>query len=443
MSLKDRLNVQKTVINQELIQNKIKEKIKENTKIPDVTPLNIEGLGILDSFLADENLNSIYVAGAKNVFIEKKGIVLKSTTTFRDNVQLINLIKKSASEAGVEYDENVPFIKFNYKEGINVTATLPPLSSIPTMLIKSYYDNNATLKVLQENKAISKELAMVFEALLMTKANILVAGAPQSLKTTTLSALSKLVPINSQNILIDFKNEIKIDSNNYVSYDFMSLKNEKLRFEILKSILNSNPDRIVANDCPDRILNEIMRYASFGLGGIIASIDALSIEDAVNNASQIVMKSNSNMSFEAAKQFIFKLFNIVVFTSKDDKGQRKISKISELNPNEMKINDIFCLNENSEHQSVGFVPDFYKLSDNLSINPSIFDENYKHTYYQSAFDSYQSANPISKMRESSTKESFESNSEEIIKKAQERFEELKKNARMAEFQRENQSEENN
>ena len=434
MSLKDRLSSQpKTVIDKGFT----KTKLKEGSDKAEIILPKIEGLGILEAFLVDENLNSIYVSSAKNIYVEKRGIVHKSASTFRDNVQLINLIKKNASEAGIEVDENVPYIKFNYKEGINISATLPPISNVPVMFIKNYNDNNASLKSLQENKTISKEVALVIETLATTKLNILIAGNPQSLKTTILSTIAKLSPINSRTVLIDCKNEIKTRTNAYVSYDFMNLKDEALRLDVLKSIFSSNPDRIAINDCDEKIFYEMINNCLYGFKGITTTINANSTEDAINDVAQIILKNSPNMNYEAAKQSVYKIFDIVIVCSKEENGFRTISKLSELKYENKSINDIFYLNNDKIHSSTSYVPEFCRLSktNSMTINTGIFDENYKHTYYQGTSGNYQPCNDlIKKMQENASKETFENSSynndsDNMLKKAQEKFEELKRNAR--------------
>ena len=83
MSLKDRLN---SVANK---QNTIIEEIKQQPKYYESSEManNIDSLGVIDTLFADDELNAIYISGAKNIYIEKKGKLHKSTTTYRDNVQ--------------------------------------------------------------------------------------------------------------------------------------------------------------------------------------------------------------------------------------------------------------------------------------------------------------------------------------------------------------------
>ena len=139
MSLKDRLNTQQKSSNTQ-VQQEEPLKYYESEKI---AATQLDSLGILDTLLVDDDLNSIFVSGAKNVYIERKGKVHKSTTTFRDNIQLENFIKRIALNEGINLDGLTSTFKFNHQEGVNIVACLPPLSSQISLFVKAYKDKHA------------------------------------------------------------------------------------------------------------------------------------------------------------------------------------------------------------------------------------------------------------------------------------------------------------
>ena len=141
MSLKDRLNTAN--ISSKEVEKKEKNQTPKYYESSEIA--NIETLGVIDNLLIDDEINSIHVNGARNITMEKNGKKTKSTVVFRDNVQLENLIRKNAQNIGFEIDEEKPYISFNYKDGINVKATLPPLSSSANIFVKCYKEKFASL----------------------------------------------------------------------------------------------------------------------------------------------------------------------------------------------------------------------------------------------------------------------------------------------------------
>ena len=349
MSLKDRLGSQnKTIVN---IEKKSQElKYYPTSEISQA----VDSLGEIDTLFADDEINTISVMGAKNVFIERKGKRSKISLTYRDNVRLENIIRKNAKFHGVKFDETHPYIEFSHKTGINVFAALPPLSNVATMIIKCYKDKFASIKNLLEIQAMSKEMALLIEALATLKLNIIIAGSKNTLKTTLLNTIAKKIPQNNNGVIFDYSNELKIENSNITTFNFKNYENK----DLIESIISSNPDKIFINDCKD--LSYFSKFIENGYKGICATYYAQS-------------------PYDILQEVYLNKADIVIFVER--KGARRfISSISLVNGSELE--DIFRINENLEHNSTGIVPDFYDNIEEsgVSISSAIFEEGYKHTY---------------------------------------------------------------
>ena len=445
MSLKDRLNTT-TKLN-EIKEEKEPVQYYQNDSIAQ----NIVSLGVIDTFLADDELNSIYVNGAKNIYIERNNKTHKSTTTYRDNVQLENLIKKYAQNIGYKIDEQNPYIKFNHKLGINVVATLPPLSSNATMYVKCYKDCHASFQALQESQSISKEIALILEAIATLRTNIIIAGERSTLKTTILSTLLKNLPSNNRGTIIDYGSEIKNESSNFSNFNFSNIIDKKEELEILNSIFMSNPDRIFINDCNKKTLSFINEKIISGAKGIILTIEAKNPKEAFEKIALEILKDNPKLDYNIAKTLAYKFCELIIFVKKDELNKRVISSISQINidmNNNYSIRDIFRYNQ-AEHKSCGFIPDFFEeiKMNSLPVSSNIFDKDYKHTYHkpaknESLYDQSKKVNlEILKkfkkdfsIQEEEKEENKELSAEELMIKAQEKFEELKQNMKNNEIE---------
>lgn len=447
MSLKDRLN---TVQKQQIKETKKEEQLKYYKTEQEA---QLDTLGAIDTLLANDDLNSIFVSGAKNIYLERREKTTKSTSTFRDNVQLENLIKKIAQNEGVELDEQAPFFKFNYKTGVNVLATLPPLSNVASLFIKCYKDKHATIQTLQIEHSISKEIALILEAFCAIKKNILIIGSKNTLKTTLLSALAKKIPTNNRAIIIDSENEFKITSQNCTNYDFSKIDNPKTMDLILSSIVNSNPDKLLINTENEDLINKTIEKINSQYKGLILTLCANNSDEAIKKLSQILMNNSNNLALHEAKAIILSNFDIIIEAQKDELGRRKISSIKEINLSKEDefIQDIFTLDYLKQHKSQGITPLFYEdiKNNSLPIGDNIFNIEYKHTYHKGIDIDAQFAKkgtnidilkkfkkdlPTPNDENIETEEQQEIkkeiDEEELMQKAQEKFDELKKNAQM-------------
>ncbi len=341
---------------------------------------NTLSLGVVDTLLEDDDINAIFVNGPRNIFIERKTKLHRSTSAFRDEIQLQNIIKKYS-------DVQDDFIKFNYKLGFNVVATLPPLTNMSTMHIKCYRDKFATLENLEENQAISKEISIFLQTLLKFKKNILIIGKRKTLKTTLLSAIAKKMPTNFRYAFVDFSKEIIIDKTNFSNYDFFELENKR-EASILKTIFKSTPDGIFLNDF-EFSSSCVIENLLDGFKGMILNIEADTREEALEKISLEILKILPHLSEEKAKKEAYKIFDFAfVVENLEDKKLTSISEITKTDDNFM-FNDIFLCSENNEHYSTGYAPDMFLGDDIDSINLNIFNSDYKHTYTLSPFKDLQ------------------------------------------------------
>lgn len=454
MSLKDRLNTAQKQTPAQVVIEQQKEQPKYYATEKEA---QIDNLGILDTLLADDEINNIFVSGAKNIIINKKGKSRKSTSTFRDNVQLINILKKIAQNNGVEFSEKNPYFKFNYEVGINATVTLPPLSNVATLFIKCYKDKHANLQTLQEELSVSKEIALILEAFCSINKNILIIGKSNTLKTTLLSALAKKLPSNNRGVVIDSEKEFIINGQNYTNYDF-SLINDKMQDDILDFTISTLSDKIIVNTSSEKLYSNIVQKSA-DYKGFVTTLNAQNPQDALDKSVEILQKNIPNLTSQKARTMFLNAFDIIITTSKDEIGRRKISAISEINllSENSIMQDIFTSDYSNLHKSSGIIPLFYEdiKANSLPISDNIFDINYKHTYYKNvdietmAQFGKKSANidilkkfkknlptqeeneleKIENIQEQQTQQeqNIELNEEDIAKKVQEKFEELKNN----------------
>src|SRR5215470_13843972 len=86
------------------------------------------GLGPLEPLLQDPGVNDILVNGAKNVFVERNGVLEKTVTAFKDNAHLMNIIERIVSAVGRHVDESSPMVDARLADGSRVNVIIPPLA---------------------------------------------------------------------------------------------------------------------------------------------------------------------------------------------------------------------------------------------------------------------------------------------------------------------------
>ena len=97
------------------------------------------GLGPLEPLLRDPTISDILVNSASRVYVERRGLLQKSTTTFRDNRHLMQVIDRIVSKVGRRIDESSPMVDARLQDGSRVNAIIPPLAlDGPCMSIRRF-----------------------------------------------------------------------------------------------------------------------------------------------------------------------------------------------------------------------------------------------------------------------------------------------------------------
>ena len=102
----------------------------------------IFGFGPIQQFLDDRSVTKIVVNSPKEVFIERLGVVERTTKQFKDDQHLLRIIEKIARLVGSRIDHKVPMLDRALPGGGRVRAKIPPLSAKgPTLTIDKGPDN--------------------------------------------------------------------------------------------------------------------------------------------------------------------------------------------------------------------------------------------------------------------------------------------------------------
>ena len=86
------------------------------------------GLGPLELLLKDPTISDILINGPKNVYVERRGKMEKTTVAFRDNNHLMQIIDRIVSKVGRRVDEVCPMVDARLPDGSRVNAIIPPLA---------------------------------------------------------------------------------------------------------------------------------------------------------------------------------------------------------------------------------------------------------------------------------------------------------------------------
>src|SRR5438132_804565 len=146
------------------------------------------GFGPLEVLLKDPTISDILVNGPVKIYVERRGKLEKTDVKFRDNDHLMQIIDRIVSKVGRRVDETSPMVHARLPDGSRVNAIISPLAlDGASMSIRRFGANPLKLEDLLNYKAFTPEMAMLMEAAIKARLNILISGGTGCGKTTLLN----------------------------------------------------------------------------------------------------------------------------------------------------------------------------------------------------------------------------------------------------------------
>src|SRR3989442_7133220 len=175
------------------------------------------GFGPLEVLLKDPTISDILVNGPFKVYVERRGKLEKTDIKFRDNDHLLQIIDRIVSKVGRRVDETSPLVDARLPDGSRVNAVIQPISlDGPSLSIRRFGTNPLKLEDLLNYKAFTPEMAMLLEAAIKARLNIVISGGTGCGKTTLLNTLSSFIPSDERLITIEDAAELQLQQDHIV-----------------------------------------------------------------------------------------------------------------------------------------------------------------------------------------------------------------------------------
>lgn len=295
----------------------------------------ILGFGPLEQLLRDESVGDILVNGAKQVYVERNGVLEESDVHFRDNEQLLHVIQRIVGLVGRRVDGKSPLVDARLSDGSRVNAIIPPLSVRgPSLSIRRFSKSAFSLQDLLELKMFTKEMLAFFDAAVKAKYNVVISGGTGSGKTTLLNALSSLIPRNERIVTIEDSIELKLQQKHVVQLEARPANVEGVgEFtirDLMRNSLRMRPDRIVIGECRGREALDMMQAMNTGHEGSMTTLHANSPHDALSRLENMVEMSGVEIPLKSLRDQIASSINLVIQVDRLLGGTRRITSVTEI-----------------------------------------------------------------------------------------------------------------
>jgi pilus assembly protein CpaF len=293
------------------------------------------GFGPLEVLLKDPTISDILINGPHNIFVERRGKLEKTEIKFRDNDHLLQIIDRIVSKIGRRVDETSPMVDARLPDGSRVNAIIPPLAlDGPTVSIRRFGSNPLKLEDLLNYKSFTPEMAMLMEACIKARLNVVISGGTGSGKTTLLNTLSSFIPNDERVITIEDAAELQLQQEHVVRLETrppnIEGKGAVSTRDLVRNALRMRPERIIIGECRGAESLDMLQAMNTGHAGSMTTLHANNPRECLSRLETMIMMGGFEMPIKAMRQQIAAAVDIVIQANRLQGGPRKITTITEV-----------------------------------------------------------------------------------------------------------------
>jgi pilus assembly protein CpaF len=354
---------------------------------------DLTGFGPINPLLLDSDVSEVMVNGPNRVYCERKGKLIRTDITFRDNEHVMSIIDKIVSPLGRRIDESSPMVDARLPDGSRVNAIIPPLAlNGPSITIRKFSEDPFTIEDLINFGTITTEMAIFLEACVKARLNIFVSGGTGSGKTTSLNVLSNFIPDDERIVTIEDAAELQLGQDHVVSLESRPPNIEgngaiTIR-DLVRNSLRMRPDRVVIGEVRGAEALDMLQAMNTGHDGSLATGHSNSPRDMISRLETMVLMAGVDLPVKAIREQISGAIDIIIQQSRLKDGSRKITSITEVQGLEgdvIVLQDIFSFKQQGMDENgkvigklvpTGVRPKFYERleTSGISIPPNVFFE---------------------------------------------------------------------
>ena len=290
----------------------------------------IAGLGPLQRYLDDPEVEEIWINEPSQVFVARRGEP-ELTATILTDTQVRDLVEQMLKLSGRRLDLSSPFVDASLPGGERLHAVIPDVTREHwSVNIREHVARASHLGDMVELGSLTPHAAEFLAAAVAAGLNVLVAGATQAGKTTFLNALAGSIPARERVITCEEVFELKIPLRDVVGLQCRQPSLEgtgeiPLR-RLVKEALRMRPSRIVIGEVREAESLDMLIALNSGIPGM-CTIHANSARDAITKMCTLPLLAGENVSTHFVVPTVASAIDIVVHLELDSRGRRRVREI--------------------------------------------------------------------------------------------------------------------
>src|SRR5256712_10393748 len=318
-----------------LLQENIPMTLPERDRIIEEILDEVFGLGPLEPLLKDPTITDILVNNHNKVYVERRGILQRSTVQFKDDKHLLHIIEKMVAAAGRRIDEANPIVAARLADGSRVTAAIPPVTlEGPALSIRRFGGRVLSNDELLANQTLSPQMLTLLGGCVRARLNMVISGGSGSGKTTLLNALSRFIPETERIVTIEDIAELMMQPRHVVRLETRAANIEGqgavIARDLMINALRMRPDRIIVGEARGPEALDMLQAMNTGHDGSMTPRHANSPRDCFHRIETLVLMANMGLTEPIIRQQAASAIQLVIQMTRFRDGSRRVSNVAEV-----------------------------------------------------------------------------------------------------------------
>lgn len=295
----------------------------------------ILGLGPLQILIDDDTITEVMVNGARNIYVERAGKILRAPITFESDDHVKRIIERIVNPLGRRIDESSPYVDARLMDGSRVNAVIPPISLVgPILTIRKFAKKPITVEQLIQFGSVTSEAMEFLSACVRARLNIVVSGGTGSGKTTFLNVLSSYIPGDERILTIENAAELQLRQDHVVTLESRPAniegRGEITIRDLVINALRMRPDRIVVGECRGDEALDMLQAMNTGHDGSMTTAHSNSPRDTLSRLETMTLMAGMDLPVRAIREQISSAIDLIVHQDRMRDGSRKIVSVTEV-----------------------------------------------------------------------------------------------------------------
>jgi pilus assembly protein CpaF len=313
----------------------------------------ILGYGPIQPLLEDDTITEVMVNGAKNIYVERSGKIIRIPVAFESDEHVMRVIDRIVAPLGRRIDESSPYVDARLPDGSRVNAIIPPISLVgPVLTVRKFARNPITLEQLIEFGTITPEGLQFLKACVESRLNLIISGGTGSGKTTLLNILSQFIPADERIITVENAAELQLRQEHVVTLESrppnIEGRGEVTIRQLVINCLRMRPDRIIVGEIRDEAALDMLQAMNTGHDGSMTTAHSNSPRDSLARLETMVMMAGMELPVRAIREQVSSAIDLIIHQERMRDGTRKVVNITEVSGMEgdvITMTDIFVFEQ--------------------------------------------------------------------------------------------------